>query len=105
MGIFTKGINKGAYRGKLTCPYTYYVWDDKTRAGEVVQCGSTAQRFVEYITPTRIRYRCRKCGGLYQYDISNNLSCNPYAPYRKGRIWSDIMRVTGGRNLKGGIKQ
>ena len=103
MGIFTKGINKGAYRGKLTCPYTYYVWDDKTKTGEVVACGSSSQRFVEQLSPTRIRYRCRKCGGTYQYDISN-IADNPYALYRKGRIWRDIMRVTGGRKLKGGIQ-
>ena len=97
MGIFATGINKGAYQGKLTCPYTYY------KDGEIKVCGSTANRFLEYITPTRMRYRCRKCGGAYQYEISGLSGCNPYAPYRKGMIWRRIMRVTGGRKLKGGM--
>jgi len=98
MGIFTKGINKGAYRGELTCPYTYYI------NGEVTVCGSKANRLIEQLSPTRLRYRCRKCGGAYQYDISGNPGYNPYATFRKGKIWSSIMRVTGGRNLKGGMK-
>lgn len=89
MGIFTKGINKGAYRGVLRCPF----------------CLSTAQRFIENVSRFRLRYRCRKCGLTYQYDISNQPGINPYATFRKGKIWGNIMRVTGGRNLKGGMNQ
>ena len=88
MGIFTKGINKGAYRGKLTCPF----------------CESSAQRYIENVGPFRLRYRCRKCGLTYQYDISNQPGINPYAPFQKGRIWGSISRVAGGRKLKGGMK-
>jgi len=97
-------MNKGAYQGKLTCPYSYYVWDDKTKSGEMMTCGGTSQRYVEHVTPTRLRYRCRKCGGTYQYDISNNPTMNPYAAFRKGGIWRNIMKVAGGRTLKGGMK-
>ena len=92
MSIFLKGINPGAYQGKLTCPYP-------NEKGEI--CGSSALRFVENVTPMRLRYRCRKCGKTLQYDISNNPMANPYAPFRKGKIWRDIMRVTQGRPLKG----
>ena len=98
------GINPGAYQGELTCPW---IVDDKGNrsliAGERV-CGSKALRYVEHVTPTRIRYRCRKCGGTLQYDISNRNDLNPYAPYRKGRIWSAIEKVLGGGSLKGAMK-
>jgi len=91
-------LNKGAYQGKLTCPHVYY-------DGEIKTCGSTANRYIEHITPTRIRYRCRKCGRPYQYEISANPEgYNPYAPYRKGRIWQQIEKVLRGRMIKGGVK-
>ena len=86
MSIFRKDISKGAYQGRLTCPFSYYDGDVKT-------CGSTAIRYVEHVTPTRLRYRCRKCGRTFQYDISNQIGVNPYAAYRKGKIWNDIKRV------------
>lgn len=99
MGIFTKGINPGAYQGRLTCPYQVEL-PDKTW----MDCNSTALRFVENVTPTRIRYCCRKCGGKFQYDISNNPLMNPYAPYRKGKIWQNIENILQGRQLKGVLK-
>ena len=86
-GIFTPGINKGAYQGELTCPYVIEV------NGERRDCGSKAIRYVEHLGPFRLRYRCRKCGGAFQYDISNNPDAqrqNPYAPYKKGKIWNKI---------------
>jgi transposase-like protein len=70
MGIFTKGINRGAYRGQLNCPV----------------CKSTANRFIEYVGPYRLRYRCRKCGLKFQYDISNNPNAHPYAPFKKSKF-------------------
>ena len=105
MGIFTKGINKGAYRGKLTCPYSYYVFDDVTNTGEIVDCKSSAVRLLEEITPTRLRYRCRKCGGTFQYDISGIMD-NPYAAYsERGKFGRHLKQVLGGRNIKKGVKQ
>jgi len=104
MGIFTKGINKGAYRGKLTCPYSYYVFDDKTGTGEMVNCGSTANRLIETITPTRLRYRCRVCGGTYQYDISG-VADNPYAAYSSRSKFGRHLKKVLGRKLKKGVKQ
>jgi hypothetical protein len=95
MGIFSPGRAKYAYQGELTCPYISF-------GGE--SCGSKAIRYIEDVTPYRLRYRCRKCGGTFQYDISNRTDLNPYAPFQKGRIWSNIMRVTRGRKLKGGFK-
>ena len=86
MSIFRNDKNPGAYQGRLTCPFAYY-------DGEIKDCNSTAIRYVEHVTPTRLRYRCRKCGGTFQYDISNHFGVNPYAPYRKGRIWSNIKRI------------
>ena len=80
MGIFTKGINKGAYRGKLTCPV----------------CNSEAIRYVENIGPFRQRYKCRKCGMPFQYDISNSSPGNfthPYAPFKK-RKWQEIVDLS-----------
>ena len=104
MGIFTKGINKGAYRGKLTCPYTYYVFDDVTNTGEMVDCNSTANRFMEEITPTRLRYRCRKCGGTFQYDISGIMD-NPYAAYSsRSKFGQHLKKMFPGGLSKGGSK-
>ena len=99
MGIFTKNINKYAYQGKLTCPYSYYV------NGEIRDCKSTAIRFVEEISPTRIRYRCRKCGGPFQYDISNRSDVNPYAAYsEQSKFRRHLRKILQGRKLKGGVQ-
>ena len=98
-GIFTPGINKGAYQGDLICPFVV----------NGVDCGSKAIRYVEHVSKMRLRYRCRKCGNTFQYDISNAPpNYNPYAPYRKGRIWSKIeekINMLYGRNaLKEDVK-
>lgn len=90
MGIFNPGRSKYAYQGELTCPW--------------VQCGSKAIRYVEDVSMFRIRYRCRKCGHTFQYDISGRMDLNPYAPYQKGKIWGEIMNLTQGRKLKGGLQ-
>jgi hypothetical protein len=62
--IHKKGLNPGAFTGKLICP----------------TCQSNSNRFVENIGPTRIRYRCRKCGVTFQYDFSGLPDQHPYAP-------------------------
>jgi transcription elongation factor Elf1 len=81
-------INPGAYQGDLNCPC----------------CQSKAIRFVEKVTPMRLRYRCRKCGIKFQYDISNRQDINPYAAYSTGSRFSQTLRrFLGGRTLKGGI--
>lgn len=61
-----KGVSRAAYRDKLTCPV----------------CFSRAIRYVENLGPYRIRYRCRKCGLPFQYDISGKLN-HPYAAFNK----------------------
>ena len=66
MGIFTKNINPGAYRGELNCP----------------MCHKTKHKFIENIGPYRLRYQCKSCKQFFQYDISNNLE-HPYHPFRK----------------------
>ena len=85
-------INPGAYQGELTCPF----------------CQSRANRYIEHVTPMRLRYRCRKCGLTYQYDISNRMDINPYAAYRKGTVGSRLRRnienILRGRTLKGDIQ-
>lgn len=94
MSIFQPGINKAAYQGKLTCPFVI----------GFENCGSTAIRYVEHICPTRIRYRCRKCGHTFQYDISNRRDINPYAAYsQKSRFGRHLAKMLDGRKLKGGI--
>ena len=72
MGIFGKGNNPGAYRGRLTCPV----------------CHSEANRLLEWLTPHRARYKCRKCGLTYQYDISGAPFPynHPYTPFKKPRF-------------------
>ena len=94
MSIYTQGINKAAYQGELTCPFVI----------NGVDCGSRAIRYIEHVTQLRLRYRCRKCGNTFQYDVSNRTDINPYAPFRKGRIWSNIEKVLQGRKLKGGVQ-
>ena len=69
MGIFQKNINPGAYRGELTCPV----------------CKSKANRYIGNVGPTRLRYRCRKCGLAYQYDISGRPT-HPYAPFKRSKF-------------------
>lgn len=76
--LMPKGMNKGAYRGKLTCPV----------------CRSEAVRFMENVTMFRLRYRCRKCGLKFQYDISNNLGAHPYAAFNKNK-YRDIVSLSG----------
>lgn len=63
MGIFTKGINKAAYSGTLSCP----------------ACHSRAVRKLEALGPYMERWRCRKCGLPFLYDIgpSAHISGNP----------------------------
>jgi len=92
MSIFQRGISKYAYQGELTCPFG--------------NCGSKAIRFVENVTMYRLRYRCRKCGLTFQYDISNRDDLNPYAPYAQsgGKVWDEIQRFVRGRKLKGALK-
>jgi transposase-like protein len=64
MGIFQSGRSKYAYTGELTCPFG--------------NCNSKAIKYVEHVSTYRLRYRCRKCGLTFQYDISNQIH-NPYA--------------------------
>jgi hypothetical protein len=90
MGIFGQGVNKGAYQGELICPFVIEIYNPETHMRERVDCNSKAIRFVENVTQYRLRYRCRKCGNTFQYDISGYHNVNPYAPYRKGKIWSKI---------------
>ncbi len=78
--LMPKNMNRGAYRGELTCPV----------------CHSRAIRFVEDITPYRRRYRCRKCGLPFQYDISNRV-IHPYAPFKKGKFQTVVRLSRGGK--------
>lgn len=84
MGIFTPGINKGAYRGNLNCPV----------------CKSTAIRFLENIGPYRLRYRCRKCGLPFQYETGHDMSNHPYAPF-KTQQFREIVDAAGRTIQKG----
>jgi len=71
-----KGMSKSAYRGDLNCP----------------TCHSTAIRFVENLGPYRLRYRCRKCGLPFQYEIGRDMNLHPYAPLKKNK-WQDIAKM------------
>ena len=110
MSIFTPGINKGAYQGELTCPFVIRILNPETKSVEEVECKSKAIRYVEHVNQYRLRYRCRKCGNTFQYDISGRIDANPYAPYRKsGKLWDQIQKVnnwmkTRGGSPKGGVK-
>ena len=89
MGIFTSGRSKHAFSGELTCPF----------------CQSKANRFIENVSQYRLRYRCRKCGLTYQYDISGRQDINPYAAYSSGSKFSQhLKKMLGGRTLKGRTK-
>lgn len=70
MGIFTKGMNKGAFGGSLSCP----------------ACSSLAIRFVENVGPYRLRYRCRKCGLPFSYETGKDMGIHPYAAYKKNKF-------------------
>ena len=86
MGIFLPGKNPGAYTGKLTCPV----------------CSSEAVRFVENVAAFRQRYRCRKCGLTFQYDISNAdpgmfKGTHPYAPFKGTKFQRIVEAYERGR--------
>lgn len=90
MGIWIKrifkGMNKGAFGGRLTCPV----------------CHSEAVRFIENITRFRLRYRCRKCGLRFQYDISNapaglDGGAHPYAAYKTNKYRRIVDTLEQGR--------
>jgi transposase-like protein len=90
-----KGMNKGAYSGNLNCPRE--------------ECQSRAIRYVENVSEYRLRYRCRKCGRTFQYDISGiaeGILAHPYAPYKKSkwRRYVEGWALTKGRiQTNGGI--
>ena len=102
MSIFTSGINKAAYQGELTCPFILQVFNPETKRVESTECKSKAIRYIEHVNQYRLRYRCRKCGGTFQYDISSRIDVNPYAPYRKGKIWDKIQKVQNWMSRQGG---
>ena len=77
MGVFAKGMNRGAFSGRLTCPV----------------CKSEAIRFIENIGPYRLRYRCRKCGMPFQYETGRDLTVHPYAPFKNGK-WQNLIGMT-----------
>lgn len=89
-----KGMSKAAYSGTLKCPRPKRVGNNLIMGEE---CGSTSLRYVEHVSPFRIRYRCRKCGGTLQYDISNRLD-HPYVPFKKSK-W--LQYVEGWEVIKG----
>jgi transposase-like protein len=72
-------MNQAAFSNKLTCPHL---------VGEGL-CGADSWKFVERISPFRIRYRCKKCGGTIQYDYSEKLD-HPYAVFGKSK-WQQIV--------------
>lgn len=88
MGIFTKGIDRAAFGGKLSCPV----------------CDSLAIRFVENIGPYRLRYRCRRCGLPFQYETGKDHLIHPYAVFNKPKYRPIIDRYELGRKLKEKVK-
>ena len=70
------GMNKAAYRGPLECPYIDF-------AGN--RCGAQSWKFVNRVDRWRIRYRCKKCGKILQYDIRNNPR-HPYDVFGKSKF-------------------
>jgi len=76
MGI-KKGMNRGAYQGKLTCP----------------GCDSESIRFLEMIGPYRERYRCRKCGLPFQYETGQD-HAHPYAPFANKSKFKKIITAS-----------
>ncbi len=71
-GMPKRGMNKAAYRGNLNCP----------------ACFGTSVRYIENLGPYMQRWRCRKCGLAFRYDISARFN-HPYASF-KGPIFRNI---------------
>jgi len=80
VGIFSKNKNEGAYRGNLNCPV----------------CQSTSIRYLEHLGPYRIRYRCRKCGLPFQYEIGSNPDAHPYEPFGSKLKFRNIIDISKG---------
>ena len=57
-----KKANIAAFSNRMSCPHPNLNG----------RCGAEKWKFVEQISPFRIRYRCRVCGRTIQYDFSNN---------------------------------
>ena len=86
MSIFAVDKNKGAYQGELTCPFVDRITN--------IPCASKAIRFEEEVCHNRLRYRCRKCGHTFQYDISNRPDdVNPYAAYKNGKMMESYRKI------------
>ena len=84
-------INPAAFSGDLLCPYP-----STGRSS----CGSKKWAFVESVTPTRVRYRCKVCNRTIQYDFANNpMAAHPYEPFKKS-VWQRIVQNSK-RALKG----
>ena len=100
----TSGVSNAAYQGERTCPYVIRV-NDKD-GGHFEECKSKAIRRLEDVTPVLLRYRCRRCGGAFQYDISNRLDLNPYAHFTKGKgsFGRRFKKMLAGRKLKGELQ-
>ena len=77
-------INFGAFRGKLECPHMIN--------GGI--CGANSWKYIEQITPTRIRYQCKKCKRTIQYDFSHNddfLRKHPYEPFKSKPLFKRVI--------------
>ena len=57
-----KRTNIAAFSNRMSCPHP-------TING---RCGAEKWKFIEQLSPFRIRYRCKVCGRTIQYDFSNN---------------------------------
>ena len=88
MGIFQKGMNRGAFGNNLSCPV----------------CDSLAIRFIEQLGPYRLRYRCRMCGLPFQYETGRDLGTHPYALFKTSKYRSIVEQAQAREKIKGEIK-
>lgn len=44
-------------------------------------CRSTENKFLNRTAPERVRFECRNCGTVHQYDYSMNCKDHPYAAF------------------------
>jgi len=75
-------VNKSAFQGDMHCPYCSK-HADPTATPIGFESDKTKIVLLDRIGPFIRRYTCKRCGGIWRYDI-NTHQVHPYSSFKKG---------------------
>ena len=79
---FKKGKNRGAFQGKMHCPYcSKHV--DPTTSPIGFETNKDKIYLKEMLGPFIRVYKCKQCSGEWRYDIAQEL-VHPYNSFKRG---------------------